>query len=207
MDVWTYLRALGRWWWVLLAAPLAGFLLAFFVFFPKAPWQTTWTTSITFEGNPAKASSFGYIDFIVLDDLEHLVKSDVVGDLLYMRLPTDITSDHSRAEIGDMFSTYRHARFVQIWVTGDDPEVIETVAQATEALLPEAVNEYLIPADSTSYPGLVETMDYITEPAKLTRERWLGIGAVTAAGGIVGLCLVGAGEWLRLSYVAKYGAK
>lgn len=207
MDLWSYLRALPRWWWLLVLVPLSAFILAFFVLFPRAPWQTTWNMAITFEGNPARASSFEYVDFIVLDDMEHLLQSDVLGDRVYVQLPEEITSRYSREEIGQMYSSYRHARFVQIWVTGEDPDVVETVARATEAALPQAVNEYLIPADNASYPGKVETVDRITAPEQLVQERWLNIGAVSAAGVVLALCLVGVAEWLRLSYRAKYGAR
>ena len=207
MDVWTYLKALVRWWWILLAPPLLAFLLAIVVLFPSAPWQSTWTTLITFEGNPDKASSFDFADFIVLDDLEHLIHTDVVGDLLYLHLPDEITSRYSREEVGAMFTTYRHARFVQTWVTGDDPEVVTSLATTMENILPEAINAYLIPADSTDYPAHVETMNRITEPARQTRDRWLRIGAMTGAAFIAGACLVGVAEWMRLSYRAKYGAR
>ena len=189
---------------MLFAVPLVAFLLAFFVFFPSAPWQVTWSSLITFQGNPNKASSFSYMDFIVLDDMEHLLHSDVLGDQVYMHLPEEITSRYSREQIGSMFSTHRHARFVQIWVTGEDPAVLQVVARETEALLPEAVNEYLIPADDANYPSHVETMNDITDPVQLTGERYRNVGAVTVAGGIVAFCLVGGAEWLRVSYRAKY---
>jgi capsular polysaccharide biosynthesis protein len=207
MDLWTYLRALVRWWWLLFLVPLIALALSFFVFFPSAPWQTSWTTLVTFEGNPQKASSFNFIDYIVLDDMEHLLKSDVLGDRVYMNLPEEITQRYTRDEIGDMYSSYRHARFVKIWVTGEDPEVLATVAKTTEAVLPEAVNEYLVPADNANFPGMVETMDEITAPVQLTKDRFLKIGAVTAAGGAAALGLVGAAEWLRLNYRAKYAAR
>lgn len=207
MDLWTYLRAVARWWWLVLLVPTLAFLLAFVVFFPSAPWQTTWTTLVAFDGNPQKASSFAYIDFIVLDDMEHLLKSDVLGDRVYLSLPEKITDRYTRDEIGDMYSSYRHARFVQIWVTGDDPEVLETVARTTESLMPEAVNEFLVPPDNANFPGMVETMNEITEPVQLTRKRFKDIGAVTAAGAAAAFCLVGVAEWLRLSYLAKYEAR
>lgn len=207
MDLWSYLAAMKRWWWILLGVPLIAFSLAFFLFFPSAPWQTTWTSVITFPGDPNKSSSFNYIDFIVLDDMEHLLHSDVLGDQVYMQLPPEMAERYTRGEIGDMFSTHRHARFVEIRVTGDDPEMVETLAKTTEAVLPEAVNQYLIPADNPNFPSRVETMDPITEPARLTKERYLKVGAVTAAGGALGLCLVGAAEWLRCSYRAKYSVR
>lgn len=207
MDIWTYLKALLRLWWLVVLITVAAFVLAFFVFFPSAPWQVSWNTLITFEGNPAKASSFNYVDFIVLDDMEHLLASDVVGDQVYLNLPEEIASQYSREQIGAMYSTYRHARFVEINVTGMDPDVVQEVARTTERVLPEAVNEYLIPADNPDYPGKVETMDRITAPERLTNERLLKVGAVTSAGAAVSLCIVAAIEWLPTSYRLKYGAR
>jgi capsular polysaccharide biosynthesis protein len=207
MDLWSYLRALLRWWWLLVLVPLIAFVIAYFILFPAAPWQSTWKTVITFEGNPAKANSFEFVDFIVLDDLEHLLQSDVLGDQVYMQLPDEITSRYSREDIGHMYSSYRHARFVQIWVTGDEPEVVDAVARATEAVLPEAVNEYLIPPDNPDFPGMVETMDRLSEPVQLRMDRWQKIAAMTGVGVITALCLVGIVEWLSMSYRAKYGAR
>ena len=192
---------------MLVAVPLVAFLLSFFVFFPSAPWQVSWGSFITFAGNPGKASSFNYIDFIVLDDMEHLLHSDVLGDVVYLNLPEEVTTNYTREQVGSMFTSYRHARYVQIWVTGDDPQVVETVARVTENILPDAVNQYLIPADDANYPGKVETMNGLTAPMKLTLERYRKVGAVTAAGGAVALCMVGAAEWLRCSYRAKYGTR
>lgn len=204
MDLWTYLKSFRRWWWVVVILPVVVFALSFLVLFPSAPWQTSWSTLVTFQGNPDKASSFNYIDFVVLDDMEHLLQSDVLGDRVYMQLPSDVTDRYTRDQIGAMFSSFRHARFVEIWVTGDDPDVVTTVAETTEAILPDAINQYLIPADDANYPGKVETMDAISEPVQLAKDRWLKIGVVTLASGAGALCLVGVAEWLRLSYRAKY---
>gem|GEM_PF-3454528 len=207
MDIWMYLKSIRRWWWLLLAPPVIAFGFVTFVLFPSAPWQVTWTSVVTFAGNPDKASSFNYADFVVLDDMAHLLESDVIGDLVYLNLPESITDEYSRTDVGDMFSAYRNSRFVQIWVTGDNPAVLEQVAKTTEAVLPDAVNQYLIPADDANYPGKVETVDQITPPKQLTLDRWMKIGALTAAGGGLGLILVGVAEWLRLAHQAKYGAR
>lgn len=187
--------------------PAAAFVLAHFAIVPPAKWQTSWESTIVFPGNPAKSSSFNYVDFVVLDDMAHLLRSDVLGDRVYANLPNDVASTYSREEIGEMFSSYRNSRFVDITVAGEDRDVVETVAHTTEAVLPETVNEFLIPPDSTSFPSQVESMTRIPEPVLQTNERWLNVGAITAAAVIVALCLVGLAEWLRLSYQAKYGDK
>lgn len=207
MDLWTYLKSFARWWWIVLVVPAATFAVAVFLLFPSAPWQASWNTFIGFNDNPARANSYVYVDFIVLDDIEHLIQSDVAGDLLYLRLPEDITTEYSREEIGEMFSSYRHARFVEIFVTGDDANVVDVVAQTMEEILPEVVNQYLVPPDLPNTPGVVETMDELQPAEQLTNERWLNVAAVTGASIALALCLVGIAEWLRLSYRAKYGER
>lgn len=207
MDVWTYLKSYRRWWWMLLVVPAIAFALSFFVFFPTTQYQASWTTFIGFNDNPARANSYVYVDFIVLDDIEHLIRSDVAGDVLYLRLPEEITSQYSREEVGAMFSSYRHARFVEIFVTGEDPEVVDTVAQTMESIMPELVNQYLVPPDLPNVPGVVETMNALEPADSLQRERWTNIAAVTGAGVAISLCLVGVAEWLRRSYRAKYGER
>lgn len=203
MDLWTYLRSLLRWWWLALLAPVAAFLIGFFILFPSAPWQASWTVFMGFNDNPMRSNSFAYVDYVVLDDIGHLLESDVVGDLVYMNLPGDVTGEYSREQIGEMYSSYRHARFVDIRATGDDPEVVDIVARTTEGILAEAINDYLIPPDNPNYPGVVETMNPIGEPEQLTLDRLKNIGAVTLAGGALGLVLVGVAEWARLTYRAK----
>lgn len=207
MDLWTYLASIRRWWWILILVPVVAFTLGFFVIVPPAKWTTSWDSTLVFPGNPAKSTSFNYVDFIVLDDMTHLLASDILGDRVYANLPDDITRVYSREEIGEMYSSYRNSRFVEITVEGDDPVVVEAVAGTTEDVLPDAVNEFLIPADSTSYPSEVTTMTSISEPVLRSKERWLDIGVITAAAMLVSLCLAGLAEWLRLSYRVKYGAR
>lgn len=207
MDLWTYLKSFQRWWWIVIAVPAVAFVLAVFVVVPPAKWQTSWESTIIFPGNPAASNSFEYVDFIVLDDMAHLLRTDILGDRVYAALPDEITSRYSREQIGEMYSAFRSSRFVEITVSGDDPDVVNAVARTTEEVLPESVNEFLIPADSTAYPSEVTTMTPIPEPVLQSSERWLDIGVMTVAAVLVSLCLVGLAEWLRLSYRAKYGAR
>jgi hypothetical protein len=207
MDLWTYLRSFARWWWLALAFPVAGFLLAYVVLFPSAPYQASWTVFMGFNDNPGRANSFAYVDYIVLDDIGHLLQSDVAGDVIYLNLPESVTNAYTREEVGNMFSSFRHARFVEIFVTGDDPEVVRNVAETTEGILAMTVNEYLIPPDNPNYPGVVETMNPISEPERLTRERLKNTGAVTLASAALGLIAVGVAEWLRQVSRSNQGAR
>jgi hypothetical protein len=207
MDVWAYLRGLARWWWLLLLFPVASFLLAQFILVPPAKWDVSWGSVVVFEGNPQFTDGAQYTDFVVLDDMGHLLESDVLGDRVYANLPESVTGEYTREQVGEMFSAFRHARFVEITVSADDPDIARTVAETTERILPEAINNYLLPADFPRIPGDVETLNAMTEPKLQTQDRLIKVGGITLAGVFLGLGAVGIAEWLRLDYRAKYGAR
>lgn len=207
MDFWTYLRGLKRWWWLLVAVPALTFLLASFVVIPPAKWTVSWTSAIVFDGDPNVANQSAFLDYVLLDDMTHLLESDVLGDRVYLALPDTITDEYSRAEVGEMFDSFRHSRFVEIMVSADDPEVARTVADVTRTSLPEAINLYLIPPDFSRVPAQVSVTTLPTAPELQTRDRLLKIGGVTLAGVAVGFGAAGVAEWLRLSYREKYGSR
>lgn len=207
MDVWSYLKGLRRWWWLLLLFPAAAFLLAQFVLIPPARWDVSWGSFVVFEGSPQHADGAQYTDFVVLDDMTHLLESDVLGDRVYANLPESVTTSYSRADVGEMFSTFRHARYVEITVSADDPDVARTVAETTERIMPDAINHYLLPADFSRIPGEVETVNPPTEPELQTQDRLVKVGGITMAGVLLGLGVAGLAEWLRMDYRAKYSAR
>lgn len=206
MDLWDYLKGLRRWWWLVVIFPAIAALLLQFVIVPPARYQTSWTTVVTFRGNPSTANSVNYVDFIVLDDMEQLLHSGVVGDLVYRQLPPEMTAHLSRQDLGAMYRSFRHARFVQIWVSGDDPAIVTAVTAATQRVLPEAVNTYLIPPDYAPIPGTVEIVTPAGQPVQHRAQRLARIGVATAGALLVGLVAAGVAEWLRLSWRAKYRA-
>lgn len=207
MDFWGYLRGLRHWWWLPLLVPVATFLLAQFILIPPAKWTVSWGSFVVFQGSPQHADGAQYTDFVVLDDMTHLLESGVLGDRVYANLPESATGEYSRQDVGEMFSTYRHARYVEITVSADDPDVARTVAETTERVLPEAINHYLLPSDFPRIPGEVETVDGLTEPELETQERLVKVGGITLAGLFIGLGAAGVAEWLRLDYRAKYDAR
>ena len=102
MDLWTYLRGLKRWWWLVIVIPVAAFALASVVV-PPAKWTVTWTSAIVMNGDPNAANRASVLEYVLLDDMTHLLHSDVLGDLVYLQLPDSITSDYSRSDVGEMF--------------------------------------------------------------------------------------------------------
>lgn len=207
MDVWSYLKGLRRWWWLLLLFPVVAFALAQFVLIPDAKWTVSWNSAIVFNGDPNTANGAIYLDYVVLDDMTHLLASDVLGDRVYANLPEDITNEYDRAEIGEMFSSYRHARFVEIMVSGNDPDVVQIVGETTREALPDAVNHYLTPPDFARIPAQISVTSLPSEPEQQTRDRLIQVGGITLAGAALGFGAAGIAEWMRMSYRAKYGDK
>jgi hypothetical protein len=207
MDLWDYLKGLRRWWWLLIVMPLLAFGGASFLLIPAAKWEVRWESVIVFNGDPNVANLSQYLDSVVLDDMAQLLESDVLGDRVYLNLPEAVTSRYSRSEVGAMFSTVRHARFVEFTVRADEADVATIVAETTQHTMPEAINLYLIPADFTRIPAHVSVTDMLSQPELQTTERMIKVGGITLAGLIVGFAASGVAEWLRLSYSAKYGDK
>jgi hypothetical protein len=126
---------------------------------------------------------------------------------MYTRLPRGVQARLDRDEFGSMINSTRKARFVEITVTGDDPELIRTVANTINDNLVEVTNLYLVPPDYRFGPANINVLDPISEPALNTRDRLVTVGSVTVATLLASIAATGVAEWLRLSYRAKYAAR
>lgn len=207
MDLWTYLRGLRRWWWLLLIVPAAAFALASFVIVPPAKWEVRWTSTLVLDGDPNLANQSAFLDYVLLDDMTHLLQSGVLGDLIYRELPDTVTERYSRDDVGAMYDSFRHARFVEFAVAADDPDVAKLVAETTIAAMPDAINRYLLPPDFGRFPAYVRVTTMPTAPGLQTRERLIAVGGFSVAGVVLGGVSAGVAEWLRMSYREKYGAR
>lgn len=205
MDVWDWLCGLRRWWWMLVAFP--GLALTMSLWFaPTALLETTWRINV-YSDDPELVNAPGYFDYIFLDDFEMLLRTDVLGDLIYMDLPSEVREFLSREQFGDMLSSERKANFVQITVSGTDAEVIRIVADTIDANLPDIANTYLLPPGYASGPLTINRLDEIDSPGLSQQPRIIFVCAITVATLLVSIAATGVAEWLRLSYRAKYSVR
>lgn len=205
MDIWDWLRGLKRWWWLLIVMPVLAMGITWFAS-PKPQYESNWTLNIIFD-DPSAANNPNYVDFVVLDDLDLLLGTGVLGDVIYLKLPQDVQAQLSREEFGDMIHSRRHAHFVWVSVRGDDPEIVRSVTKTIDQELTDAVNFYLVPPAHRKGPATIQVLDPISEPALNTKPRVRATAAAGGAGVLVALAATGVAEWLRLSYRAKYGAR
>jgi hypothetical protein len=205
VDIWDWLRGLRRWWWMIIVFPVGVAAIAW-VAAPEPRYESSWSLNIYFD-DPSITNNPGYIDFVLLDDFDLLMRTGVLGDVMYTRLPEDVKARLHRDEFGAMFHSSRKARFVEITVVGDDPELIRTVANTLNDNLTEVTNLYLVPPDYRFGQATVNVLDPISDPALNTRDRLVTVGSVAVATLLASIAATGVAEWLRLSYREKYAAR
>jgi hypothetical protein len=202
MDLWTYLKALRRWWWLVLGIPAIA-LIASFVLLPAAQWETEFKAMILFPNHPDYTGSAGRQDSVIIDDMATLFVSDVFLDDVHDALPADSRESLPPSEISTMLSAVRYSRAVTVTVKGESPEDVTVVAETVQTVMPEAVNAHLLVPENP--PATMDVIDYVGEPVQQTTQRILTVAVITATAGVAALCLVAVIESLRLSYRAKYG--
>lgn len=205
MDIWDWIRGLRRWWWMLIVFPLLAAGISWMTA-PEPKYESSWNLHVLFD-DPNRASNPEYFDFIFLDDLDSLLKSSVLGDVMYLRLPDETSEVLTRDEFGDMISSKRKATFVEITVSGTDPDHVAVVAQTLEDNLEEVTNAYLVPPAYAGGSATVQSVDPIGEPALNSMDRLITVGAITLATVLVSVAATGVAEWLRISYSAKNASR
>lgn len=188
MDLLTYLAALRRWWWVVLGLP-ATVLLASVALLPAAPYTTQLQATVLIPGDTEDTGSAERPELMVLDDLPVLVGSDVFAEATLERMTADGTaSGMDLQEVKDSLSGSRYSRVLTVTVTNSEAADALGVAEAAAAVLPDAVNAYLV-APGTQ-PATVQIIDRPDDPARASRGRWLRIGATTFVALFAGLAIV-----------------
>lgn len=205
MDLWDWLRGLKRWWWIVVIFPGIALVLSW-ILSPAPQYTTSWQVNVVFD-EPSLSSAPTYFDFVFLDDLDQLVKSGALGDVMYLKLPETLRAELSRDEFGEMVHSDRRAREVEITISGSDSEAVKIVASTIDANLEDVMNQYLVPADYAKGPGVINTLNPTTEPTLDSRTRLKNVGAITLATAIVSVAATGIAEWTRLSYRAKNSAR
>lgn len=205
MDIWDWIKGLRRWWWMIIVFPVLAAGVSWFAA-PEPEYETRWTVNVLF-GDPNFANSPTYFDFIFLDDFDLLVQSGVFGDILYLRSPEEVKTAITREEFGEMVSSSRKAHFVEIVVSGNDPEIIDSVADTIQANSEEVANQYLVPPTYNLGPAEINIVDERTEPAVNREPRLVVVGSVTVGVLLASIAATGVAEWMRMSYRAKYADK
>jgi len=190
MDLLTYLAAVRRYWWLVLGLPAAVLVASIFLS-PAAPYTTEFRATVLIPGDTEDTGSAERPELMVLDDLPILISSDVFADATHDRMTADGTARQlDVADVQSALSGARYSRVLTVTVTDADADDASVVADAAAAVLPDALNAYLVAPGSQ--PATVQVIDRPDEPAPASRDRWLRIGATTFVAAFAGFVIVAA---------------
>lgn len=197
MDIGSFTAAIRRWWWVVALVPIVA-LLGTLVLSRFQPYQSQLRATVVIPGDTDLPGDAERPELMVLDDLPLLIESWVFAEAVHGALgTTSLTVD----EVQDALSASRYSRVLTVYVTSGDETDVLAVAQAAEQVLPESINNYLIPAG-----GEAATVRVIDPPTTPTRSRAgfaLQSAVVTVLAVFGGILLALAVEWV----VALRGAQ
>lgn len=195
MELFHFLGAVRRLWWLVLGLPLLALILAF-ILTPKQPFETSFRATVLIPGDTEDTGSAERPELMVLDDLPSLVGSEVFANATLQRMksagyigPLDVGA------VKEALSGSRYSRVLTVTVASDHPADARTIASAASQVLPAEVNAYLV-ADRTK-PATVQLIDPPGEPVRGTTRRYLQIAVETFAAFCVAIAIVALIEGVR----------
>ncbi len=179
-------RMARRWWWLLLALPLLG-LIGGFVASRDQAYESSFRATILIPGDTEIPGNSERPELMVMDDAPALVDSYAFAELTHASLSAELQEDLSVTNVQDALSASRYSRVLTVVAARDDAEEAEAIAVAASAVLPAAVNQYLV-ADSDVDPATVQVIDPAGAATKDSGDRMLRIAA--QAGAALALAIV-----------------
>jgi uncharacterized protein involved in exopolysaccharide biosynthesis len=179
-DLPDLLRAIRRYWWIALLAPVIVFAVLF-VRNLTAQYQTSFRASILLPGDTEIPGSSERPELMILDDLGPVVSSQAFAEMAAQAsgMPVDAIDGH--------LSSSRYSRIVTITAKADDRAESRQIADAAVQALPQAINTLMV-----AQGGQAATVQVIDPPAITTRgdpDQWRVAALATVAALAVGCFL------------------
>lgn len=157
MDLRRAIEILLRRWWLIVLLPalvLAGTVLRT----ASAPYIATVRATILIPGDTETTGNADQPELMVLDDAPVLVGSRVFAEAVLAALPSETGAPAlALDQIQSALSATRYSRVLTITVKTKAEQDAEAIAQAAQAVLPDAVNHYMIAAHAQ--PATVQIID------------------------------------------------
>ena len=175
------MSVIRRRWWIVLLLPVVAVLATYF-FQRNEPYQSTVRATVIIPGDTETPGDSERPELMVLDDLPPFLRSYAFASQVRDAMPdTELNVD----QIQSTLDGSRFSRVVTVYVTNEDVQQVETIAKAAESVLPQAINDYLMPGDGEQHA----TVRIIDPPSTPTRDRdghWLQILITAALGVLIG---------------------
>ena len=189
-------EAIRKRWWLVVLVPAIVFPLLV-VRARTQPFQTSLNAVVLIPGDTEDPGNSERPELMVLDDLPSLISSRVFAEAVAQ----DLAARGGEAELAtdvdairSALSASRYSRVLTVRVTRDDAESARAIGVSAAAVLPDAVNRYLV-ADPAE-PATVQVIDPPAEPTRSRPNQTLIIAAMTLVAVAAGAGIaIGAESW------------
>ncbi len=151
-----------RRWWIVLLLPVVA-VVTTYLFQRSEPYQSTVRATVLIPGDTEIPGNSERPELMVLDDLPPFVRSYAFASQVHAVMP-DTT--RSIEQVRSSLDASRYSRVLTVFISSQDARDAEAIAAAVESALPQAINDYLMPAD-----GQQATVRIIDPPSPPTRDR------------------------------------
>ena len=175
-DIRLALRALRRYWWVVLGIPLAALALQI-AQIRTAPYRAEFRAVVVLPGDTEIPGSSERPELMIMDDVPQLVDSALFAERVGAEVGArgvGVEADEIRSSL----SATRYARTVTVVARDNDPTRAVAIASAAAAALPGAINEALV--STSGPPATVTIIDPTGQARRGEPDQWQVAGIVTA---------------------------
>lgn len=168
------MSVIRRRWWIVVLLPIVAVMATYF-FQRNEPYQSTVRATVLIPGDTEQPGNSERPELMVLDDLPPFIRSYAFASQVQAAMAN---ADLSIEQVQSTLDGSRYSRVLTVFVTSENASEVERIATAVESVIPEAINDYLVPTG-----GEQATVKIIDPPSTPTRNRdghWLQL-LVTAA--------------------------
>ncbi|MGH2562801.1 MAG: hypothetical protein ACRDJH_27385 [Thermomicrobiales bacterium] len=176
MDLPRLIQIVWHRWWLVAAIPL-GVLIAGSWLTNDPPHESSVRATILIPGDTEIPGNSERPELMVLDDAPVLVGSHVFAELVFDALPNGARASITVDDVKSALRGERYSRILTVVATRDDAGEARIIAEAVAAMLPEAVNTFLV-ADGGE-AATVHVIDPPSEPSPANANRWLILSVET----------------------------
>ena len=182
-DILLAVRALRRYWWLVVAIPTLA-LAVQVAQIRSAPFRAEFRVVVVLPGDTDDLGRSERPELMIMDDVPQLVGSTLFAERVRTQMEIGgVGVELSRVE-GSLSAT-RYARTVTVATRDDEEEVAVAIAAAAEASFASAVNEALVAG--TSQSATITVLDPVDGARRGEPDQWRVAFIVTAAMAFVGV--------------------
>lgn len=168
------MSVIRRRWWIVVLLPIVAVMATYF-FQRNEPYQSTVRATVLIPGDTEQPGNSERPELMVLDDLPPFIRSYAFASQVQAAMAN---AGLTIEQVQSTLDGSRYSRVLTVFVTSENASEVERIATAVESVIPEAINDYLVPTG-----GEQATVKIIDPPSTPTRNRdghWLQL-LVTAA--------------------------